>query len=344
MTPRSVAIQGGLAFLALVLAYTTWQRSPELQAGEVFVLDSTKNDLEKIRFEDTESKSWSELAKGKDADGSFISVRLSGYDNTGVGLPSGHPGIALKQAERLVRGNETAGRLFERFAPLRAQRALGVLDPAMLKELGFETTKKSIEVTTRGVKRRFAIVPAPPGGSDPYLQDAQDKKVYIVPRPVLSDLQAASTNLLERRLHNFRPEEIDHITIEAAGKKRELVASRIEDFPGVRLAPAETPDKPDPTLKNWHDKTFGLFPSEILGQDEVPAAGAPVVAVRVEYSSRGRRLGFVELARGATSAVSTAAPAKPDIYARSEFSLGWFRLAPDTQTLLTEGETLVTKK
>jgi hypothetical protein len=105
MTPRSVAIQGGLAFVALVLAYTTWQRSPELQAGEVFVIDSTKNDLEKIRYEDTESKSWTEVAKGKDAEGSFISIRMSGYDNTGVGLPSGHPGIALKQPDRLLRCN-----------------------------------------------------------------------------------------------------------------------------------------------------------------------------------------------------------------------------------------------
>jgi hypothetical protein len=243
-----------------------------------------------------------------------------------------------------VRGNETATRLFERFAPLRATRALGVLDPSMLKNLGLDTTKKSIEVTTRGVKRRFAIVPAPPGGSDPYLQDLQDKKVYIVPRPVLSDLQSASTNLLERRLHNFRIEEVDHISVDVGGKKRDLKATRIEDYPGIRLAPAETPDKADPTLKNWHDKVFGLFPSEVLGQGEVPAAGAPIPALRLDYSSRGRRLGFVELARGATSAVSTGAPAKVDIYARSEFSLGWFRLAPDSQNLVTEGENLVTKK
>jgi hypothetical protein len=46
-----VAIQGGLALLVLVLAYTTWQRPPEKQAGEVFVLDITKNDLDNVRFE-----------------------------------------------------------------------------------------------------------------------------------------------------------------------------------------------------------------------------------------------------------------------------------------------------
>jgi hypothetical protein len=344
MTPRSVAIQGGMAFVALVLAYTTWQRSPELQTGEVFVIDSTKNDLEKIRFEDTEGKTWTEIAKAKDADGSFISVRLSGYDNTGVGLPSGHPGIALKQAERLVRGNEAASRMFERFAPLRAERALGVLDPAMLKNLGLDASKKSIEVTTRGVKRKFSIVPAPPGGSDPYLQDQQDKKVYIVPRQILSDLQSASTNLVERKLHSFRIEDIDRVSIDVGGKKKDLVGSRIEDYPGIRLAPAETPDKTDPTLKNWNDKVFGLFPAEVLGQGEVPAIGPPLLAVRVDYSSRGRRLGFVELARGATAATSSPTPPKVDIYARTEYSLGWVRLPPDTLNLITEAESLVAKK
>ncbi|HEY0711040.1 MAG TPA: hypothetical protein VGF45_00080, partial [Polyangia bacterium] len=131
MTPRSVAIQGALAFVALILAYTTWQRGPELFAGETFILDITKNDLEKVRYEDQEGKSWSELAKAKDDDGTFVTVRMSGYDNTKVGLPSGHPGIPLKLPERLVLGNESAQRLFERFSPMRAQRALGVLDPNM---------------------------------------------------------------------------------------------------------------------------------------------------------------------------------------------------------------------
>jgi hypothetical protein len=348
MTPRSVAIQGGLAFLALVAAYTTWQRAPELTDGEVFLIDVTKNDLEKDRFEDLEGKSWSELGKAKDAEGTYVTLRLSGYDNSGLAMPSGHPGIPMKMAERLVRANENAGRLFERFSPMRASRALGVLDPGRLKELGLdESGKKFLEITARGIKRRFAVAPAPAGGSDPYVRDLQDNKVYIIARPMLSDMQSASSNLVERRLHGFRMEDLDRVAIDAGGKKRELVATRIEDLPGVRLAPAETPDKPDPTLKNWHDKIFALFPSDVLGKDEVPASGTPVVALRLDYSSRGRPLGFVEIARGATSAVSTGTPtpaAATEVYARSEFTLGWIRLNKDAPALLAEGEALLTKK
>jgi hypothetical protein len=346
MTGRAVAIQGGLALGALLLAYTTWQRPSESSSSNVFILDLTKNDLEKIRFEDTDGKTWSELTRGEDKDGSFVYVRLSGYDSTDVALPGGHPGVQLKMPERVVRGNESAQRLFERFTPLRASRALGALDGGKLKELGLDASKKSIEVTARGVKRKYAVVPAPPGGTDPYVKDLQDNKVYIVERSILSDLQSARTNLVERRLHGFPIEDVDRVVLEVGNVKREYVAGRIDKtYPGVRLAPADAPDKYDETLKNWHDRVFGLAPTEVLGKGENPGSGAPVTAMRLTYSARGRPLGWMELARPPADSVSTTAAAgTTEVYARTEFAAGWVRLSADAQNLLTEGEKLIAKK
>jgi hypothetical protein len=344
MTGRSVGIQGALAIVALAAAYVTWQRGPELDQGEVFIWDLTRNDLEKVRYEDEEIKFFTELTKGKDKDGPFVQVRLSGHDLTNVGLPAGHPGVILKAPERLVRGNESASRLVERFTPFRAVRALGTLDAAKLKELGLDTSKKRLEVLARGQKRRFVIVPAPPGGSDPYIRDEADGRVYIVTRYILSDLQAAPTNLVERRLHAFRLEEIDHVVLQAAGKRRDYAASRFEDMPGIRLAPVETPDAPDQTAKNWHDRIWNLFPGEVMGQGEVPDGGQPVLSVKLEYFARGRPLGWVELAKTAPPKVSSDAPLITIAYARSEFSLGWMKMSGDALSLLTEGEQLLTKK
>lgn len=344
MTGRSVVLQGALALVALGLAYLTWQREPEMEQGEVFVWDVTRNDLEKIRYDDPEVKYFTELTKGKDREGMFVELRLSGHDLSDVGLPSGHPGVIMKAPERLVRGNDTASRLFERFSPLRASRALGTLDAAKLKELGFDTNKKRIEVTSRGQKRVFSIVPAPPGGNDPYLRDEADGRVFIVTRFILSDLQAAQTNLVERRLHSFRLEDVDKVVVTAVGKRKEYIATRFEDLPGIRLAPIESAENADQTAKNWHDRIWGLFPGEIMGKDEKPTSGAPVVGVKVEYFSRGRGIGWVEVAKSAPPAVS-ADNAPPSIaFARSEFSLGWFKLSGDALTLISEGEALVTKK
>jgi hypothetical protein len=353
MSSRSVIIQGALAMLAMLFAYATWQREPELITGEVFVLELTKNDLQKVRFEDQEAKTWNELSKDRDSTGTFVTLRLSGYDNTSSSMPAGHPGVVLKMPERLVRGSETAQRLFDKFAPLRGKRALGVLDAGKAKELGLDTSKKFLEVTARGVKRRFAIAPAPPGGSDPYIKDVQDNRVYVLDRPILTDLQAASTNLIDRRLHAFKIEELDRVVLTGGAKRKEFVASRIEEFPGIRLAPKETPDKPDATIKNWHDRIFGLFPTEVLGKGETPASGAPNVTLKLEYFSRGRLIGWAELARTkppapppASSASTTPPPPppSPEVLVRSEHTLGWYRVTSDSNNLLTEGENLVNKK
>jgi hypothetical protein len=345
MNSRGVAVQGGLAAASLVAAYFTWQRQPELVAGEVFALDIGKSELERVRYEDMEMKSFAELVRDKDENGTFVSVHLSGSDATGVPMPSSHPAVPIKVPERFVRGNEAAQRLFEKMAPLRASRALGVLDAAKLKDLALDTTKKRLEVVGRGSKRRFAIAPAPPGGLDPYLRDEQDGRVYIVSRAILSDLQAATTNLVERRLHSFKLEDIDRVVVYGAGKKKEFRANRIEEMPGVRLSPVGS-DKADETAKNWHDRVWNLFPSEVMGRGESPGDGTPKTAIRVEYFMRGRTLGWVELARKPAPAAneSTTAPAPPAAdaaFGRSEYTLGWMKLTQDANALITEGETLV---
>jgi hypothetical protein len=106
----------------------------------------------------------------------------------------------------------------------------------------------------------------------------------------------------------------------------------------VRLAPASSPDKPESAFKTWHDRVFTMWPVEVLGKDEVPAQGAPQVELRVEYSLRSRRLGFIEIGRAADF-VTTSEDSKPTLFARSERTLGWFKLAADT--LLADGQALL---
>jgi hypothetical protein len=342
MNGRAVAVQGGLAVAGLLSAYFTWQRQPELVAGEVFAFDIPPSDLEKVRYEDQEMKSWAELIRDKDENGLFVDLHLSGSDASGIAMPSGHPSVPIKVPERTVRGNEAASNLFKKLAPLRAARALGTLDAAKLKDLGLDTTKKHIEVTARSTRRRFAIAPAPPGGTDPYIRDEQDGRVYIISRAIFSDLQSASVNLVERRLHSFPIEDVDRVVFSAGGKKKEFRGTRIDQLPGIRLSPPGG-DKADETAKNWHDRVWNLFPSEVMGKGEAPSSGAPKAALRVDYYSRGTPLGWVELARDGSTNESTAQPASSLSYARSEFSLGWMKLPADAAAIINEGETLISR-
>jgi hypothetical protein len=107
---------------------------------------------------------------------------------------------------------------------------------------------------------------------------------------------------------------------------------------GVILAPAASPNKADSAFKTWHDRAFSAWPVEVLGKDEVPAEGAPQVELRIDYSARGRRLGFLELAKGAAVASNTES-AKAPLFARSEHTLGWLKLSVDT--LLSDAQPLL---
>jgi hypothetical protein len=334
MTYRQVAVQGGLALGALVLAYFTWQRSPELSPDEVFVVDIGKSDLVSARFDDQEKSTWVEIGRSSDESGPFISVRLGPQEQPASGKT---PTAGTKKTpERLVRGSDAAEKLFASFAPLRASRSLGILPDGKLKDLGLASAKKRITLVLRKGKRGFAIASAPAGGSDPYLRDEQSGQVYVVARSLLSDFQTAASLLVERRLHAFRLEEADRVAVSQGAIRREYLVSRGED--GVRLAPANTPDKPDASFKTWHDRVFGAWPVEVLGKDEVPAQGSPQIELRVEYSLRGRRLGFIEIGKAADVA-TTAEGAKDTLFARSERTLGWFKLAVDT--LLSDGQGLL---
>jgi hypothetical protein len=341
VTGKAVVVQGGLALLGLVAAYFTWQRQPELQAGEVFVLDITKNELQSLRFDDEDAKTWVELQRDSDDNGSFVALRLSGRAAPETKSTAPVADAANPTPERVVRGGDAAKTAYERFAPLRATRALGVLDAAKLKDLGLAASKKHITVVTGAGRRIFDIASAPLGGTEPYLRDQSDGRVFVVSRSILSDFQTAATSLVERHLHGFRLEEADRVSIAAGSAKKEYRVARTADGKGVEIAAAAVPDKPDPTARAWHERVLGLWPSESLGKGELPAEGEPQTRLRLEYFAHGRSLGWLTIAEGtgpALQSVSSAAPTpKKVFYARSELTLGWVKLSGDSEALVAEG-------
>ena len=335
MTFRQVATQGGLALAALVAAYLSWQRSPELAPDEVVVVDAAKNDLVSARFDDQEKHTWVELSRSADDAGQFINVHLGPQEQAMPGK-SGKDAAPKKTPERLVRGSDAADKLFASLAPLRATRSLGILSADKLKDLGIDAAKRRLALVLRNGKRSFSMTAAPAGGSEPYLRDEQSGQVYLVARSILSDFQAAASILPERRVHAFKLEEADRVTVALGAVRREFVVSHGEN--GVFLALAASPNKADSAFKTWHDRAFSAWPAEVLGKDEVPAEGMPQVELRIDYSTRGRRLGFLEIAKAATVA-SNADGAKTTLFARSEHTLGWLKLSVDN--LLADAQPLL---
>jgi hypothetical protein len=142
-------------------------------------------------------------------------------------------------------------------------------------------------------------------------------------------------------------EEADRLTIAAGTSKKELRMVRTADGKGVELAAPATPDKPDTQARAWHDRVFALGVAEVYGKDEPFKDGAPVSRMRLDYSSRGRTLGWLELAEIPTpsESVSGGTPAnKPTLYARSELSMGWNKLSGNVEGIIADGLKLVGAK
>lgn len=325
MNVRGATVQSGLAALGLVAAYTTWQRAPERAPGEVVIVDVNKSDVQTVKLDDGNGKTV-ELTRQND----------KGDEEPRVWLKLSAD-AKLKKPERQVPGNEGAERLWAKFAPLRATRALGVMKGDKLKELGLDKTKKKLEVTARGVKHVYDIGSSPYGVSDPYVRDEQDGDVYVLGGGVVTDLESAGVRLVDRQLHAFKPGDFDSVTVTAGGKSRTLTAPQAENQFAAKLLGKG--GKPDDMAKNWHDKVWRMMVTDVLGKGEQPTAGAPEVACKVEYGWHGKQKGFIELGRVTPPPVASnvsAPPSATEQWARTERTASWDKLPASAEDVMKE--------
>jgi hypothetical protein len=363
VTGKAAALQGGLAALGLITAHLTWQREPERAPGEVTVLDAGKNDLGKVHFEDDTSSI--DLQRKSDGGETAVWVHMVEKPKTppppkeppknkatadgkaeAISEPPPPPPVTPPTAPpRDVRGSDVATKLIDQFAPLRSPRAFGILDPAKLKELGLEGSKKKLTITAKGDTREYTIGQPPGNGIlESFMRDERDGRVYLMPHGVLGDL-TASSRLVDKKLHGFEPVEFDRLVVTVGGKSRELVQSHRESIQTAQLAPPKTPDKPDQMAKNWHDLLWRSFAMDVLGAGEVPKEGAPTPTAKVEYFDGKKSIGYIELARPPENSVQQTDQAgnRTTMYARTERTAGWVKLhvngtlVPDAEKIVSAG-------
>ncbi|MFB1481242.1 hypothetical protein [Corallococcus sp. RDP092CA] len=234
---------------------------------------------------------------------------------------------------RELRGNDAALKLFSRFAPLRAQRDLGVLDPQKLDEVGLAKTERGLTLTLDGTPRTFRLATPVSGWGAPYLQRTSDGHVFLLGPGLLPDLEAAASRLVDRRLHAFDVDGFDRVVISTGTHSRAFIANG--QPPGaVRLSPVDAPGTPDEFARNWHDRLWRLTPVELLGRGEAPPGPAPTPAFRVEYQRGGKAVGELSMAKTPDSSW----------YARTELAPGWVRMGGGLELLAEDAAKLTTPR
>lgn len=344
MKAQSAALQGALAVAGLIAAYVTWQRPKESsKADTVTMVDANKNSLEKVRFADgTRAVTLTrkdrmevtlEFLPGKRPafDAGIAQVQVdAGVD--GGAVMANAPRMVEPPPDRTVYANERAENVWAKLSPLEATRALGKPPADKRDELGLVGSDRRLELTVSGQLRGFTISKPMKGLIGLYADDDTSHEVFLLPSSLFNDLDPNSQLLVERKLHAFKASEFDAVTITIDGKSQKLLQTNAELAEKAKFARAETPERADELAKNWHDKLWTrLIVTEVLGKDELPKAGAPKLAVRLDYTSAGKPKGWVEL----------GIDPKDAVWARSENTLGWVGIHQGGEDLIIEAQKIV---
>ena len=345
MKARGAWSMGALAAVGLAAAYGAWQREPEATAEAVVVLEAGRKDVQKVRYEDAtrfvelrpregagEGAVWVRVGSKEAPPGTMQDAKGAPPDagTADAGTPDAGAATPPKVPERELPGNDLAQKLFQRFSPLRATRALGALEPSKLEELGLSSPARKLTVVTRNGEVAWDVGASSLGLTAPYLRDGKDGRVYLLGGGIVSDLDAGQARLVDRRLHTFTAQDYDALTVTRGALKRVFQASPPQGGPAKLVDEA---GKQDDFARNWHDRLWRLAAGELLGQGEVPADGAPEVAFRVEYARGSTVLGHAEVAflKGA-------------VWARTEYTAGWAKLGGTLDGLEQEAERVLTAK
>jgi hypothetical protein len=171
------------------------------------------------------------------------------------------------------------------------------VDKDKLKAFGLEESKKTLTLISGSSPRTFIIGGNTFGNQDVYVQDRQDRRVYVVRPRNLQDLQYAEFRLVDRELHSFSPSDVESAALVAGKRRKELVQKSRRDPSKAFWVDANAPEKKKDFYRNFMGKLLRLQAMEYVPPKEQKKGLAEVL--RVEYRVASGKRGFLRLYRSA---------------------------------------------
>ena len=291
---RRLWVHALLLLLACVAAYSAAQPDKPGQAapkaGEVDVWVANASQVTRIRFEGKRQSVT--LERKTDAVGSYYLGAIEPLEQTAAATDSadgGAPPPPPKAVEAATFVSvKTATRIAEKLAPLRAKRLIGQVAPEREAAFGLDKPAGTLIVDVAGKQHKLIIGGRTPGASQRYVRDDNTKQVYVVDASIVRDLDGGAARLAEHTLHEWRSGDVATAKLSSGDHTRVVIRSGSE---GRRFwADPDAPDVNDETAANWLGKVARLRPVTFR---ELPPGATQVV--RVDYSDKSQKLGFVAL-------------------------------------------------
>jgi len=337
---RPVLIHGILLGAALVTAYFVWTRDTTTHEDEIPVL-SLRGGLDRVVYSAPERTV--ELERKKDKQGHYAWIKAQTVEEKPAPTPPKPPAPATPDAgpggqkpqasdatdggaaadgrakpdtvppkpkmikvtkHQEFKGNPSADELLKGLATLTAVRSLGTVEKDKLKSFGLEESKKTLTLVAGSSPRTFIIGGNTFGNRDLYIQDRQDKRVYVVRPRLLEDLQYAEFRLVDRDLYGFTSSDVERATV-VAGKRRKVLSQQNRRTPTSAFwADAAEPTKKKDFYRNFMGKLLRLQAMEYLKPDEKKSGLVELLSVECQLAA-GKQASF-KLYEGGPPAIAPA--------------------------------------
>lgn len=213
----------------------------------------------------------------------------------------------------------------KRITPLRALRSLGKLDHKQDADFGYDKSTSFLEVECGGRSIELVSGTRAFGGSQRYMRDTKTDISYLFDEPTVSDLDSAQFKFMQADLHDFKPDEIEEVTLSAQNTSKKLL-HRDRKQPEAQWVDDKSPAKRNELYNNWMARLSKLRARSYLatgaepGSDLKAASGGSTQLLRVDYKVAERATpGKLELVRVDENGVG-------HYYARTETTRAWVAL------------------
>lgn len=238
-------------------------------------------------------------------DGGVAQAKGDGSGSTAAAPPK--PPAKIRKTKQF-KGNKSLEDLIKGLAEFAAVRSLGVVDKGKLEQFGLAEGKKTLTLVAGSAPRTFIIGNNTFGSMDTYIQDKQDRRVYVIRPRLIQDFNYAEYRLMDRDLHTFGPTEVDRAVFSTKVAKKVLVQRNRRDPSSALWVDESAPDKRKDFFRNWMGRMNRLRTLEFVQTDKQPEQLEQLFTV--EFFLGNKKLGHLRWYKGLATPSTPPLPKK----------------------------------
>jgi hypothetical protein len=169
----------------------------------------------------------------------------------------------------------------KRLTPLRAQRSLGKLDASKDADFGFDKVGTKLQLECAGRPLTLEAGARAFGASQRYLRDPKTRTTFLFEEPVISDLESAQFKFMQSDLNDFKPEDIEEVTVNAQGATRRLLHRDRKVAEQALWVDEKAPATRNELYNNWFSRLGRLRARAYLAPGTEPGSDLKTTATGV---------------------------------------------------------------